>query len=40
VVAVETPSPFWAVGAWYADFRQTTDEEVVAALAAPTQAAR
>ena len=34
VVAVATPSPFWAVGAWYADFQQTTDEQVVEALAA------
>jgi putative phosphoribosyl transferase len=40
VVAVATPSPFWAVGAWYADFRQTTDEEVVAALATARQSAR
>jgi putative phosphoribosyl transferase len=34
VVAVETPSPFYAVGAWYADFRQTSDAEVVDSLAA------
>jgi predicted phosphoribosyltransferase len=25
--------PFLAVGEWYHDFRQTTDDEVVAALA-------
>ncbi|MDQ1596613.1 MAG: putative phosphoribosyl transferase [Microbacteriaceae bacterium] len=31
-VAVATPSNFWAVGQWYADFSQTTDEEVVACL--------
>jgi len=40
VVAVWTPSPFWAVGAWYADFAQTTDEQVVEALAAAAQPAR
>jgi predicted phosphoribosyltransferase len=28
VVCVRTPEPFWAVGIWYEDFRQTTDEEV------------
>ena len=33
VVALETPEPFLAVGEWYRDFAQTTDEEVVAALA-------
>jgi putative phosphoribosyl transferase len=32
VVAVAVPSPFYAVGAWYADFTQTSDAEVVAAL--------
>jgi predicted phosphoribosyltransferase len=31
-VAVATPSDFWAVGQWYRDFSQTTDEEVVASL--------
>jgi putative phosphoribosyl transferase len=40
VVAIATPSPFWAVGAWYADFEQTTDEEVIAAVAAATRSAR
>ncbi len=40
VVAVATPTPFWAVGAWYADFEQTTDEEVIAALAAASGSAR
>jgi putative phosphoribosyl transferase len=34
VVCLETPDPFYAVGAHYADFRQTTDEEVVQAMAA------
>ena len=34
VVCLATPSWFMAVGEWYQDFRQTTDEEVEAALAA------
>ena len=34
VVAVMVPSPFHAVGEWYADFDPTTDAEVTAALAA------
>jgi putative phosphoribosyl transferase len=29
VVCLETPEPFFAVGEWYADFSQTSDEEVV-----------
>jgi putative phosphoribosyl transferase len=33
VVVLETPQPFLAVGEWYRDFDQTTDEQVVAALA-------
>lgn len=33
VVVLETPQPFLAVGEWYRDFDQTTDEEVVSALA-------
>jgi putative phosphoribosyl transferase len=28
IVCVETPEPFYAVGLWYEDFSQTTDEEV------------
>jgi predicted phosphoribosyltransferase len=28
VVCVQTPDPFFAVGGWYHDFSQTTDEEV------------
>jgi putative phosphoribosyl transferase len=28
VICAETPEPFWAVGNWYDDFSQTTDEEV------------
>jgi putative phosphoribosyl transferase len=34
VIVLETPEPFMAVGLWYADFAQTTDEEVVALLEA------
>ena len=34
VVAVITPEPFYAVGAWYKDFAQTSDDEVRALLAA------
>lgn len=33
VVALETPEPFYAVGEWYRRFTQTTDDEVVNALA-------
>jgi putative phosphoribosyl transferase len=32
VVCAKTPADFGAVGAWYLDFRQTTDEEVCALL--------
>jgi predicted phosphoribosyltransferase len=32
VVFLETPEPFFAVGQWYVDFPQTSDEEVVALL--------
>jgi putative phosphoribosyl transferase len=32
--ALETPSPFGAVGRFYVDFRQVEDEEVIAALRA------
>ena len=28
VVCAVTPEPFYAVGLWYEDFSQTTDEEV------------
>ena len=35
VVCLVTPRPFGAVGRWYADFGQATDDEVRAALAAP-----
>jgi putative phosphoribosyl transferase len=33
VVCAETPEPFYAVGAWYKNFSQTTDEEVRELLA-------
>jgi predicted phosphoribosyltransferase len=33
VVCARTPDPFYAVGAWYQDFSQTTDREVHALLA-------
>ena len=32
MVCVDTPEPFFAIGQFYADFSQTTDEEVVACL--------
>jgi putative phosphoribosyl transferase len=28
VICAQTPEPFYGVGAWYADFSQTSDEEV------------
>jgi erythromycin esterase-like protein/predicted phosphoribosyltransferase len=34
IVCAVTPEPFFAVGIWYADFAQTTDEEVRQLLAA------
>jgi putative phosphoribosyl transferase len=34
VVCALTPEPFYAVGLWYEDFSQTTDEEVRELLAA------
>jgi putative phosphoribosyl transferase len=37
VVCVQTPEPFYAVGSWYEDFTQTSDDEVHALL---EQAAR
>ena len=33
VVCARTPEPFWAVGAWYEDFEQTSDDEVRELLA-------
>jgi putative phosphoribosyl transferase len=32
VVCARVPQPFTAVGQWYLDFNQTTDEEVVELL--------
>lgn len=32
VVCARTPAPFFAVGAWYDDFRQTSDDEVIQLL--------
>jgi putative phosphoribosyl transferase len=32
LIALSTPSPFFAVGQWYEHFAQTTDEEVLATL--------
>jgi predicted phosphoribosyltransferase len=34
VVALATPEPYYGVGAWYSEFPQLTDAEVVAELAA------
>lgn len=33
IVCAETPKPFMALGAWYQDFSQTTDDEVRELLA-------
>ena len=38
LVAVATPEPFYAIGQWYDDFSQTSDERVVACLAAGRRA--
>lgn len=32
LVCIERPSPFFAVGQWYEDFTQTTDEQVIELL--------
>jgi predicted phosphoribosyltransferase len=37
VVCAETPDPFYAVGTWYRDFDQTTDDEVRELLARANQ---
>jgi predicted phosphoribosyltransferase len=37
VVCALTPEPFYAVGVWYADFEQTSDDEVRALLEAARQ---
>src|SRR6202163_4074582 len=36
VICAITPEPFQAVGRWYQEFSQTTDEEVAALLARPS----
>jgi putative phosphoribosyl transferase len=36
IVCLEQPSPFYAIGLYYVDFHQVSDEEVMAALAAAT----
>lgn len=38
VVCVDMPEPFYAVGAWYDDFSQMTDDEVVMHLASARSA--
>ena len=35
IVCAQTPEPFYAVGIWYEDFTQTSDEEVRSLLAVP-----
>jgi predicted phosphoribosyltransferase len=37
VVCLSAPARFGAVGFWYRDFGQTSDEEVLAALAETTR---
>ena len=39
IVCLRTPEPFYAVGLWYEDFSQTTDEEVRALLDQPAAGA-
>jgi putative phosphoribosyl transferase len=34
VIALEEPEPFYAVGQWYLDFQQTSDEQVLSLLGA------
>ena len=38
IVCARTPEPFYAVGLWYQDFSQTTDDEVRALLAEAARA--
>jgi putative phosphoribosyl transferase len=40
LVAIETPEDLYAIGAWYEDFAQVSDEEVIAILAEGTGATR
>ena len=37
-IALDTPEPFWAIGQFYADFSQTSDDEVVDCLDARRRA--
>lgn len=37
ILFLDTPDDFWAVGQYYRRFDQVTDEEVIAALGAPTR---
>jgi putative phosphoribosyl transferase len=39
LIALDTPDPFFAIGRFYEDFSQTSDDEVVACLERATQAA-
>jgi putative phosphoribosyl transferase len=39
LIALETPDPFFAIGQFYENFSQTSDDEVVACLERATQAA-
>ena len=38
IICAVTPEPFYAVGCWYEDFSQTTDEEVRDLLARSARA--
>ncbi len=40
VVFLQTPAEFWAVGQWYENFGQTTDDEVLDLLARASASAR
>ena len=37
VIALQTPEPFYAVGSWYREFSQVSDDDVCAMLAARTR---
>jgi predicted phosphoribosyltransferase len=38
IICLETPEPFYAIGVWYENFAQTTDDEVRELLAKPLTA--
>ena len=40
LICAATPEPFWAVGQWYRNFSQTTDDEVRELLARAAARAR